>query len=275
MMRWKKTIGLTMLLCGLGFGQLMPLETMAAGPAVSDKAGILQEAEVTAVEQAVAETVNTTSWEIFAITTDDARGMSASEYAEDYLNEFLDGDDGVAYLIDMDNREVYVATTGEPIYYLTDDRIEDIIDAGYDNVVNGFYADAFVAMLDETQDMYGLGIPSDQYTYDEDTGEITYYNQKKHSPIFGALVGAVLAVITFCTIFFGVIGRYRLKIGGYKYDYKNNSKVNITVSEDRHIRENITHRHIDRSSGSSGGGSRSSVHSGAGGRSYGGGGRKF
>ena len=45
------------------------------------------------------------------------------------------GTDGLALLIDMDNREITVSTSGIAIRYLTDERIENILDAGYDHML--------------------------------------------------------------------------------------------------------------------------------------------
>ena len=146
----------------------------------------------------------------------------------------------------MDNREVTISTAGEAIYYLNDDRIDDILDNCYDYVVDGEYASCFSSMLSDAEYYYEVGVPSDAYTY----------------------------------VFFGITGKYRVIFGGgYQYDYHAFGKVNLTGQEDRFVNQMVTHRRIQTDSGSSGGGSshsgRSTVHTSSSGRSHGGGSRKF
>ena len=124
---------------------------------------------------------------------------------------------------------------------------------------------------------YEVGVPSDAYTYDEETGEIHYYHVLTLGEI---LFAVVLAAAVFAAVFFGITGKYRLKFGGgYQYDYHAFGKVNLTGQEDRFVNQMVTHRRIQTDSGSSGGGSshsgRSTVHTSSSGRSHGGGSRKF
>ncbi len=245
---------------------------------LSDEADLLTEDEEYLVLEELSELAANSGWETFVLTTEDANGYSTMEYSERFLNENIIGDDGLVYTIDMDNREVYLTTTGEAIYYLTDDRIEDIIDSGYTEVSNGYYADAFLAMIQESIDWYQAGIPSDQYIYDEDTGEIIPYKEPKAIKRYEALIALAIAAGAFAIVFVSVLGKYRLKWGTYKYDFHANGDVLLSNQEDQFVNKMVTHRRIPKqtsSGGSDGGGSRSSVHSGAGGRNYGGGGRKF
>ena len=183
----------------------------------------------------------------------------------------------MVFLIDMDNREVTISTAGEAIYYLNDDRIDDILDNCYDYVVDGEYASCFSSMLSDAEYYYEVGVPSDAYTYDEETGEIHYYHVLTLGEI---LFAVVLAAAVFAAVFFGITGKYRLKFGGgYQYDYHAFGKVNLTGQEDRFVNQMVTHRRIQTDSGSSGGGSshsgRSTVHTSSSGRSLGGGSSKF
>ena len=132
-------------------------------------------------------------------------------------------------------------------------------------------------MLSDAEYYYEVGVPSDAYTYDEETGEIHYYHVLTLGEI---LFAVVLAAAVFAAVFFGITGKYRLKFGGgYQYDYHAFGKVNLTGQEDRFVNQMVTHRRIKTNSGSSGGGSshsgRSTVHTSSSGRSHGGGSRKF
>lgn len=104
----------------------------------------------------------------------------------------------MVFLIDMDNREVTISTAGEAIYYLNDDRIDDILDNCYDYVVDGEYASCFSSMLSDAEYYYEVGVPSDAYTYDEETGEIHYYHVLTLGEI---LFAVVLAAAVFAAVF--------------------------------------------------------------------------
>lgn len=246
--------------------------------AVYDDAGLLSDEEQQALSEAVTGVEQTTGWEIFAVTTDDAQGKTTREYADDFYDTNAAGDDGIVFLIDMDNREVTISTAGEAIYYLNDDRIDNILDNCYGYVVDGEYAECFSSMLNDAEAYYDKGIPSNAHTYDEETGKVHYYHVLTAGEI---LFSVVLAAAVFAAIFFGITGKYRLKFGGgYQYDYHAFGKVNLSNQEDRFVNEVVTHRRIQTSSsgGSSGGSShsgRSTVHHSSSGRSHGGGSRKF
>ena len=240
--------------------------------AVYDDAALLSDEEQQSLSEEITNLQETTGWEIFVLTTEDAQGKTAREYADDFYDTTATGDDGVVFLIDMDNREVTISTAGEAIYYLNDDRIDDILDNCYDYVVDGEYASCFSSMLSDAEYYYEVGVPSDAYTYDEETGEIHYYHVLTLGEI---LFAVVLAAAVFAAVFFGITGKYRLKFGGgYQYDYHAFGKVNLTGQEDRFVNQMVTHRRIQTDSGSSHSG-RSTVHTSSSGRSHGGGSRKF
>lgn len=274
--RMNRTIRLWICLiaiCAAGFGLTVHADTGK----VSDNAGLMSESEIQSIELKISQLETKTGWEIFVVTIDDAGSSTTMEYNENWLNDHLTGDDGVSYIIDMDNREYYISTTGETIRYLTNDRIDIILDAGADYIGSGDYAGVFEAMLSKTEAYYRAGIPEDQYNYDSDTGEVSYYEKPKTIEWYEILIALALAAGAFGITFGAVVGKYRLKFGTYKYDFRANSSKKMKNQEDRFVNELVTHRHIPKNTDTSsgGGGSRSTTHTGSGGRSYGGGGKKF
>lgn len=245
---------------------------------LTDQAGLLTESEAEEVEEMIEELEDKTGWDVMAVTADDAEGMSAEYYAEKWFDDYTTSDDGVVCLIDMDNREIQYKTFGEAIYYFTDNRWNRIVDEAYEYVSEEDYYGTFEIMLEETSYYYNAGIPSDQYTYDEDTHEVVRYADTHRSiTVIEALIAIVVALAAGGITVGGIIGSYRLKFGGYKYSIEKNGSVQLRKKEDTFVNQFVTHRHIPKSNGSSGGSSsgRSTVHTGAGGRSSGGGGRKF
>ena len=210
-------------------------------------------------------------------TQSEADSISTSqEYGENTFDQYATGMDGVAFVIDMDNREIAVVHFGEANRYYTDERVESILDEGFNYMGDAEYADAMKAMIDEAEYYYGKGVPSGQYNYDEETGEDDYY-EKNTLTWFEILITLLVALGiggAFCGI---TIGKYRLHFDKYKYDYHKNSHVNLTNRTDRFVNQVVTHRHIQRESSGGGGSSsgRTTVHTGTGGRSTGGGSRKF
>lgn len=93
---------------------------------------------------------------------------------------------------------------------------------------------------------------------------------------FEFLLAAAAGILT--ALFTGgiIIGKYKLKFGGYQYSYVEKGSLKLSGQEDRMTNKMVTHRRIQRSSGSSGGGGGgSSTHRSSSGRSHGGGGRSF
>ena len=247
-------------------------------PCVYDDAGLLTDDERDVLEQKAAGVEEQTGWNIYAVTTDDAEGKSAMAYADDFFDTHSpEQEDGVVLLIDMDNREIWISTCGEAIRYLTDARIDRLLDGAYEDVSNGYYADGMEAMLDGVGVYYDSGIPSGQYNYDEDTGAVSAY--RSITPL-EFLVVTALAIGSGAVMYLVVAGKYRLRFNTYQYAYRENSDVHLRVREDRFVNQMTTHRRIQTQS-SSGGSSgshssgRSSTHHSSSGRSHGGGGRKF
>lgn len=264
-------------LCFLIFSGEMTLQAQESNMQLTDQAGLLTEEEVAQVDQQIEELENTTGWDIMAVTTDDAGGMDATAYAETWFDDYTTSDDGVICAIDMDNREIVIRAFGEGRFYIIDDRTEDILDAGYEEISNERYGETLKAMLDGVETAYENEDPQENHLYDEDTGEITSYREE-HRGISGTefLVALAAALVAGGATGGIIIGKYRLKFGGYKYPIEKNGSVKLKKEEDHFVNQFVTHRHIPREdSDSGGGGSRSTVHTGAGGRSSSGGSRKF
>ncbi len=244
---------------------------------VYDDAELLSDSEISALNEQITAFQERSGWNIYAVTTADAGGRSATAYADDFFDVHSpEQEDGVAVLIDMDNREIAISTGGEAIRYLTDGRIDGILDDAYSDVADGAYGDCLMTMVTGAANAYDAGIPSGQYNYDTETGKISVYRELTLSEI---LIAVLLALGTGAIMYSAVVGKYRMHFGAYRYDFHDNGTVNLRVKEDRFINETTTHRRIPRQT-SSGGSShhssgRSSTHRSSSGRSHGGGSRKF
>lgn len=213
-----------------------------------------------------------------AVTTEDAQGKSSMEYADDFYDACFpeqEEEDGVLFLIDMDHREIYLFTSGDAIRYLTDSRIDRILDDAFEKVADEEYYGTFLAFFERTEFYLEQGIPSGQYNYDTETGEIDRYQKPKQITAVELIVALAAALAAAVGTAAWIVGKYQLKFEDFHYDAYTDSDVRMSVKEDRLVNTFVTHRRIPQNNGSSGGGSSSSVHRSSSGRSHGGGGRKF
>lgn len=256
----------------------------AAEKRVYDDAALFTAEQTAELETRIEEVRESTKLDIVVVTTDDAIGKTSREYADDFYDNNGFGSDkkhsGVLFLIDMDNREIYISTTGYAIDLLTDYRINAILDAAYPYMPEQSYNMAAKAFLDGTEAFVEEGMVEGHYRYDTDKGRIVrpfYYYVVKL--MIGMIAGAVVGLVV-CTI---IKAKYKAKFPKGTYSYKQNGKIRIETQRDDFLNQTVTHRRIpkqtssggsSRSSGSSSSG-RSSVHHSSSGRSHGGGGRKF
>lgn len=246
---------------------------------VTDQAGLLNDSELQSLQRLAEEAGQSSHWDVMLVSTADAKGMDAVSYAEDWVDTHAAGENGVICLIDMENRELVVSAFGDAIYYLTDERKERILDAAYEGASEENYYKAFQNMAKGVQDAYWSGIPDDQYTYDEETGEmIKYHSREKRLVWWEILLAIAVAAAAGGITASAIIGRYRLKWGGYQYSWRENGNVRLSRKQDDFVNQIVTHRKIPKNNGSSGSGSRSgrsSVHTGSGGRKFSSSSRKF
>ena len=96
------------------------------------------------------------------------------------------------------------------------------------------------------------------------------------------LDSGIVGLLSGFTLFGGVNGNYKMKLGGYAYNFRQHSKMKLNRKQDVLVNKFVHTRHIPRPQPSSGGGhgghssgGGSSIHIGSGGHTFGGGGRKF
>lgn len=244
--------------------------------AVIDYAGLFSADECAELYVGIRLLEEASDWDIYAVTTADAMGKTATAYADDFFDTYAEKEDGVVLLIDMDNREIAISTCGEAIRYLTDARIDAILEEAYTDISNGYYGDCMQTMLDGVQKYYDAGIESNQYNYDVETGKKSVYRSIEPLEAAFAIAAALACGIL---LYAGVNGKYRVHYGAYQYAFRENGNVVLRKKDDRFVHQTLTHRKIQTqttgSGGSSGSSGRSSVHTSSSGHSHGGGSKKF
>lgn len=283
-MNGTRRLGAALLLCLLMLAACLPALAAQTEKRVFDEAGLLTPAQEESLAARIAELQGSTGMDFVVLTSKQPHGdADQQQIADEYYDRYGFGLDeensGVLLYIDMYDRQYYISTTGAMIDYLTDERIERVLDAMEPGMRRGDYAEALDAGLSKVEQFIRAGIPEGQYRYDVVTGQMLTARHKVLTAgeiAFGLVAGVVLAlIVTLC-----VQRSYKLKGNTYSYDYRQQSDMELTQNEDVYVRTTTTRtRKVQNEGGGrggfGGGGGGSGVHSSGGGVSHGGGGRGF
>ncbi|MBQ3379923.1 MAG: TPM domain-containing protein [Clostridia bacterium] len=252
---------------------------------VYDYAGVFSDEEASQIQSRIESAESQTGFDISVLTIYDAEGYSTRTYGADFyeskgLGRGVDKT-GVMYIFDFDNGEMYILTKSKALNYLTDSRINDMLDEAYVYAGEKDYYNATLSLISGTVYYYEQGEPDDLRYYDEETGE---YSRPKHglTPMWAVIFLAIAVVVGLIVCAASRRG-YTVATQRYSYDYRGNSSLDLNVREDRHIDTRRSRRRIPRASGGGGGGrsggfgggSRSTTFHSSSGGSFGGGGRKL
>ena len=259
-----------------------------AAQRVFDQAGLWEDETVHGLESRIRELRDQMKMDVVLVTTGDTRGKSSQDYADDFYDQGGFGTrkdySGVLYLIDLDNRELYISTSGTMIRFLTDSRIEETLDHAYEYAVNGDYRGVAGSFLADTETWYRKGIPGGQYNYDTETGKISRY---RHISLLEAVFALAVAGCSGAFVCARVKKEYameetRSQASNFLMAYRADCQFALHNQQDNLVnsftRQAIIPRtqNVARPGGSSfGGGGMSSTHHSSGGHTHGGGGRRF
>ncbi|MEY8354737.1 TPM domain-containing protein [Lachnospiraceae bacterium 54-53] len=260
----------------------------SAGQRVFDEAGLFSGKEAEELEARIRSMKNEMNMDVVIVTADDAAGKTAGGYAEDF---YIDGGfgvgkdySGVLFLIDMDNRELYILPVGKMNRFLTDERWNAILDDAYQAVSNEEYGVCAGSFLSGVSKYYEAGIPGGQYNYDKETGKISVYRSIRwYEAALAVLTGLIAAGVS-CG---SVVRQYSMKKEWGRAQnslmaYRADCRFLYSDQADNLVNKTVTHVIIPRNNGGGGrgggggfsSGGRSTTHTSSG-RTMGGGGRKF
>lgn len=199
------------------------------------------------------------------VTSNDLGGKSQMDYADDYFdyNGYGVGEDksGVLLLIDMDDRKVWISTSGEAIKYFTDSRIDNIVDDVTAQLKNADYFEGCNEFISDINYYAEEGIPVGQYTYSE--------AERTQKVIF---IGLGAGLIVASVVSFLVVNSYKNSKSISTANYVDHNSIVFTRKKDRFISTYTSKTKIERNNNSSGG---SSTHTSSSGNTHGGGGGSF
>ena len=247
---------------------------------VIDNAQLLSDSEEAALRDVISDLCFVYEMDIVILTENSLNGARPQDHADDFYDYNGYSEDGLLFLLSMEERDWYISTCGDARYVLTDYGIQQVADAALPYLSAGAYYDAFqafLAALPEYFDAFAAGAPIDGYAdysgdyYHGDQEEILYYEEPFEPSFFVALlVGIAVAAITV------LIMRMCMNTKRPQHSaavYMNNNSYRVTQHRDMFLYSNVTKTRRQQNTSSGGGGS--SVHTGSSGRSHGGGGGKF
>lgn len=236
---------------------------------IYDYAGLLSDSDESSLKKTVNKYASKYNSDIVIVTQSDTGGLSAREYADKYAEDIgmamqENGPAGILFLIDMFNREIYIATQGTAIRCYSESRIEKVLDNCYSRIVNGDYAGCCEKFLKGVRDY--MGRPA---------------GKSARMDLMGVLIRLLISMGLGGVITGSMAKRAGGTVTAGAANYFNAAASNIGNAQDMFVNRSVTRRRIIRNdndgggvrpSGGSGGGG---IHMSSGGGIHGGGGKKF
>lgn len=216
---------------------------------VYDFAGLFTEEEEIDLYVRIKNYIDKYDMDMAIVTIKDNNKSSARAYADDFYdyNDFGIGTsfDGILFLIDMDNRKMWISTTGKAINKYSDNDIDMILDSTYKYISNDEYY-----------------LCAKEFIIEASGG---------HFPILAILIFSLISSTVFVLI--ASQKHKTIKKATKANEYLDVDSFELTENEDKFENTHTSRMYIPPSSSSSSGGS--SSHRSSSGRSHGGGGRSF
>ena len=249
---------------------------------VFDYADLLTEEEEQALNELCLEKEDVLETELYILTTNDTEGKETVNYTDDFGDNHAFGYDReygnyMILCIDMQNRIVWLSTSGKAEIYFTEARIDALLDDLYADLKAGNYYETCYSYiqsgekyLSEEPVVNDITTDPDRYKdtiykYDEESSPyyMTWYFRLAVSAAVGAIVVAVMSY------------RAKAHMTVNEMTYSRNG-AQVYEHSDSFIRRTTSSRRIEtnHSSGGGGGGG-GGHHTSSGGHSHGGGGRSF
>ena len=237
---------------------------------VNDRADLLSESEEAALLSKADSTAVSLNFDIAIFTTESLGDYYyAGDYADDLFdyNDFGYGEtrDGILLLISMEERDVYISTSGYGLTAFTEDGIDYILDQITPSLSKGDYSTAFFTFVELCEDFVTQARTDKPYTR-------STLPREPLSPmalVVCAIIGLVIALIA--------VGSMKARLHSVRSQaaagsYVRENSLNITDSRELFLYRKVSRVAKASDSSSRGGGG---THTSSSGRTHGGGGGKF
>lgn len=229
---------------------------------IYDFADLFTVEEETLLYEQVIQYINSYEMDLAIVTIDVNNKLDSANYADDFFdyNDFGIGSsrDGILFLIDMQNRMIYMSTSGSAIAMYNDYRIEEALDAVYSYMSDENYYGGVTDYIEIIGKYAEVGLPSSNGNGSSILERLWYSF-------------IISIVVTSITMFILVSKNKLVRKATTAREYLKRDSIDIH-RDDIFINTNTVRHKIQSSSSSSGG---SSTHHSSSGRSHGGGGHRF
>lgn len=239
-----------------------------ANEKIYDFAELLTEEEEKQLYDKVKEFIANTNLDLAIVTINTNVKDSTQEYADDFYDYNDFSIDGLAFVIDMQNRIFYISTAGKAMLYYDDYRIEYILSALDQEMYNHEYFNACNTLISQLTEYYNHGFSdkSDKYVV---IGTQIY---RKTPYLLLSIIAVVSATIGTLIL---ALRNKKIKLATNSNDYFDNKSFEITKDTKEFISSNTSRVYIPPADSGGGGSSGGGSHSGSSGASHGGGGHRF
>ena len=260
---------------------IMNTKKVDATEKIYDFADILTDEEEQQLKTLIDKFIEDNKMDMVIVT--DSFAYSYDKKNEEYADDFYDYNDfgmnfeynsGVLLLRNANPSDPYyhMSTTGNAQLYLSDSRINSILDDIYSDIKSGNYYQGFSNWIRYTDRYIKMGYPSTANNYYLDnSGNMHRVKPKYYPPIGVAFIVGLIAAGT--TIGIMVSKNKMVKKAHKAEEYLNKESINITKREDTFLRSHTSSYTVSSSSGGGHHGGGHSFHHGSSGFSHGGGGR--
>lgn len=239
-----------------------------ANEKIYDFAELLTEEEEKQLYDKVKEFIANTNLDLAIVTINTNVKDSTQEYADDFYDYNDFSIDGLAFVIDMQNRIFYISTAGKAMLYYDDYRIEYILSALDQEMYNHEYFNACNTLISQLTEYYNHGFSdnADKYVV---IGTRIY---RKTPYLLLSIIAVVSATIGTLIL---ALRNKKIKLATNSNDYFDNKSFEITKDTKEFISSNTSRVYIPPADSGGGGSSGGGFHSGSSGASHGGGGHRF
>ena len=239
-----------------------------ANEKIYDFAELLTEEEEKQLYDKVKEFIANTNLDLAIVTINTNVKDSTQEYADDFYDYNDFSIDGLAFVIDMQNRIFYISTAGKAMLYYNDYRIEYILSALDQEMYNHEYFNACNTLISQLTEYYNHGFSdnADKYVV---IGTQIY---RKTPYLLLSIIAVVSATIGTLIL---ALRNKKIKLATNSNDYFDNKSFEITKDTKEFISSNTSRVYIPPADSGGGGSSGGGFHSGSSGASHGGGGHRF
>lgn len=239
-----------------------------ANEKIYDFAELLTEEEEKQLYDKVKEFIANTNLDLAIVTINSNIKDSTQEYADDFYDYNDFSIDGLAFVIDMQNRIFYISTAGKAMLYYDDYRIEYILSALDQEMYNHEYFNACNTLISQLTEYYDSGFSdnADKYVI---VGTQIY---RKTPYLLLSIIAVVSATIGTLIL---ALRNKKVKLAINSNDYFDNKAFEITKDTKELISSNTSRVYIPPTDSGGGGSSGGGFHSGSSGASHGGGGHRF